>query len=131
MIECLSEKYNIPADEMIQAVYHDERIVKAMDDPVIHTLGYFDKDLVETQLAKKETVPESEVAAVPAVPAVPAVTPVTKKKVIRKKVQEAVTAVPEAVTAVQEPVTAVQEPVSAVPTPPAPAPAKRVFKKKA
>jgi hypothetical protein len=44
MLEILSEKYNIPVNDMIDVVSKDPRFVDMVVQPVIQTMGYFDKE---------------------------------------------------------------------------------------
>jgi hypothetical protein len=44
MIDILSEKYGIPADEMISACHEDERFQNMVVHPTITALQYFDED---------------------------------------------------------------------------------------
>jgi hypothetical protein len=97
MMDILSEKYNIPAEELATVVRDDPRFTEMVLHPMIHTMGYFTEK--EGSAATAATAVESltasvnaihlevpEVSEVPEVPEVPEAPEVPKKKrVIRKK----------------------------------------------
>jgi hypothetical protein len=65
MIEILSEKYGIPADDMIRACHEDERFQNMVVNPTIHSMQYFD----ESDVAKHvEVTSSAPVATEPAAP---------------------------------------------------------------
>ncbi len=47
IIDILSEKYQIPAEEMIEVVKEDPRFQSIVATPVVNTMGYFDSADVE------------------------------------------------------------------------------------
>jgi hypothetical protein len=73
MLNIISEKYNIPVDDMIQVVREDKRFTEMVVNPTIHTLGYFDPKDAESVLPP----PPLTTQEVPQVP--------KKKRVIRIK----------------------------------------------
>ena len=77
IIELLAEKYNLDAEEVIQSIHADPRFHELTKNPVIQSMGYFDRDGNCAHLNK-------EVKAVE-VPAVEQKPPAVKKIVVRKK----------------------------------------------
>lgn len=131
MIECISEKFNIPADEIIQSIHDDERFNMALVDPMIHTMGYFDSEILDMKLKKAvsaaaaEETP-NEVSAPPKEVSAPPKGESAKKKIIRKKALEPPKEVPKEV---QEAPKEVSEPPKEAAAAPVPA-KKKIMKKK-
>lgn len=128
MIECISEKFNIPADEIIQSIHDDERFNMALVDPMIHTMGYFDSEILDMKLKKGVAAAAAEE---PTKGDVASAAEPAKKKIIRKKAVEAPKEVQDPPKEVAEVVEAPEPPASAQGAL-APAPAKKkIIRKKA
>ena len=52
MLEVVSDKYEIPKEEMVAAVMADLRIKNMSVNPIIHSLGYFDDTDLQKSFAK-------------------------------------------------------------------------------
>ena len=52
MLEVVSDKYEIPKEEMVAAVMADPRIKNMSVNPIIHSLGYFDDTDLQKSFAK-------------------------------------------------------------------------------
>jgi hypothetical protein len=60
MIDIISEKYNIPADDIINHIHEDPRFINMVADPVITTLGYFEKEDAEKKIPSTVVVQPTE-----------------------------------------------------------------------
>ena len=60
MIDIISEKYNIPAEDIINHIHEDPRFINMVADPVITTLGYFEKEDAEKKIPSSSVVNPEE-----------------------------------------------------------------------
>ena len=57
MFEVISEKYNIPYNEIMDALHQDPRIQKIIVEPTIHSLNYFSQEDIDSiQKPKDNTI---------------------------------------------------------------------------
>lgn len=54
MLEVIGEKYNIPYDDMVDALHNDPRIQKMIVEPTVHSLNYFTQEDLDTFQKKTE-----------------------------------------------------------------------------
>ena len=54
MLEVIGEKYNIPYDDMVDALHNDPRIQKMIVEPTVHSLNYFTQEDLDTFQKKIE-----------------------------------------------------------------------------
>ena len=60
MFEVISEKYNIPYDDIVEALNSDPRVQKMIVEPTLHSLNYFSQeDLDKVQSLFEETLTNS------------------------------------------------------------------------
>jgi hypothetical protein len=78
ILEVLSQKYNIPYNDMIDVIHTDDRVQKFMIDPIVHSMNYFTQEDLDASMAELNIKEESEVAQ-------PIPEPV--KKLVRPKIK--------------------------------------------
>jgi hypothetical protein len=54
ILEVIGEKYNIPYDDMVEALHNDLRIQKMMVEPAVHSLNYFTQEDLDAFKKKTE-----------------------------------------------------------------------------
>ncbi len=85
ILEVLSQKYNIPYNDMIDVIHTDDRVQKFMIDPIVHSMNYFTQEDLDASMAelniKEESKPEPEPEPEPVVQ------PETVKKLVRPKIK--------------------------------------------
>ena len=54
MLEVIGEKYNIPYDDMVDALHDDPRIQKMIVEPTVHSLNYFTQEDLDAFQKKTE-----------------------------------------------------------------------------
>jgi hypothetical protein len=96
VIELIAEKYNLDSDEIIQSIHEDKRFQELNNNPVIQSMGYFDRDGNCAHLAagggsgdgsvSDKAPAEVKVIAVDGTAAAAAAAPPPKKRItVRKK----------------------------------------------
>lgn len=53
MFQVISEKYNIPMNDIIDVLHEDERVQKMIVEPTVHSLNYFTQDDIDKTLENK------------------------------------------------------------------------------
>ena len=86
ILEVIGEKYNIPYDDMVEALHNDLRIQKMMVEPAVHSLNYFtQEDLDAFQKKTEDSTVDSLSAGVEGLSLTPPTTSVAEQETAEPK----------------------------------------------